>query len=408
MYALTRCTFYTGHQKLEDHALIIETNRIVDLVPVAHLSDDVPQVDGQGWAAAPGFIDLQLNGCGGVMFNDAISAATLDTMHRTNLRSGTTSFLPTLITTDDDAMVQAMAVVCRYRRQNPDRVLGLHLEGPYLNPKRSGIHDRSLIRPPSPEMISRLCTAGPEVVKLLTLAPEMVPLEHIKPLVAAGIVVAAGHTEASFEAAMASFATGVTLATHLFNAMSPWLGRSPGVVGAVLSHPEVYAGIIADGHHVHYGSIRLAQAIKPGKVVLVTDATPPVGTPMTSFRIGNQEVFCRDGKCVSAKGTLGGSALTLIEAIRNCVHHVGISVDEALRMATLYPAQAIGIDQFLGLLKPGYRANVTLFDPQTFAVQGVIDQGQLLWVQPSSKAVESVDLPPDAQVAVPPSPGGAG
>jgi N-acetylglucosamine-6-phosphate deacetylase len=374
-YALVHCTLYTGRQVLHDHALVVDGTRIVDLVPEAQLSEAMPRLNAQGWAAAPGLIDLQLNGCGGVMFNDAITGGTLDTMHRTNLQSGTTSFLPTLITAPDADMVEAIALVSNYRRRYPHRVLGLHLEGPYLSPKRGGIHNKAYIRPVDAAMVDHIVTAGPEVVRLLTLAPEAVAPEHIQRLARAGILVSAGHTEATFEEALAGFAAGVGMVTHLFNAMSPWQGRSPGMVGAVFSQPDVYAGIIVDGHHVHFGSVGLAHKIKQDRLILVTDATASVGTAMESFVIGGQEVFYRQGRCVSADGTLGGAALTLIEAIANCVHHVGIPLAEALRMATLYPARAIGVDHCLGLLSPGYQANVTLFDPETFTVNGGIDQG---------------------------------
>ncbi len=376
MYALTHCTLYTGHQQLQHHALVIKGDTIVDLMPEAQLAPQIDRVDGRGLAAAPGFIDLQLNGCGGVMFNDAITPTTLDTMHRTNLKSGTTSFLPTLITTDDVAMESAMAVVQDYRQAHPDRVLGLHLEGPYLNPQRRGIHNPTHIRPPDAAMVEQIATSGPGVVKLVTLAPEIVGAGVIEQLSGAGIVVSAGHSDATFEQALAGFDRGVTMVTHLFNAMSPWLGRSPGLVGAVFSRSQVYAGMIADGHHVHYGSIRLAQAIKGNKLILVSDATPPVGTTMTSFMIGGQRVFYQNGRCVSADGTLGGSALTLIEAVQNCVIHAGLDLAEALRMASLYPAQAVGLSHSLGLLKPGYRANILLFNSQDFRVEGVIDHGQ--------------------------------
>ncbi|MBE9108323.1 N-acetylglucosamine-6-phosphate deacetylase [Nodosilinea sp. LEGE 07298] len=378
-YALTNCTLYTGHQVLQNHALVVEGANIVGLVPAAHLAPDLPRLDGCGWAVAPGFIDLQLNGCGGVMFNDAITVDTLDTMHRTNLQSGTTSFLPTLITTSDGDMAAAIALVTEYRRRHPQRVLGLHLEGPYLNPKRGGIHNRAYIRSADGAMVSRLVEAGPEVIKLVTLAPEMVPPEYIQQLAQAGILVAAGHTDASFEVALAGFEAGVGMVTHLFNAMSAWQGRSPGLVGAVFSQPDVYAGIIVDGHHVHYGSVGLAKSIKQDRLILVSDATPPVGTALESFVIGGQQVFYRNGKCVSADGTLGGAALTLMEAVSNCVRQVGIPLAEALRMATLYPARAIGVDHCLGLLLAGYQANLTLFDSATFRVKGCIDQGTLAW-----------------------------
>lgn len=379
-YVLTHCTIYTGHQVLYNHALVIDGPRIAAVVPEAQVEDaDMPRLDGQGWAAAPGFIDLQLNGCGGVMLNDAIVPGTLETMHRTNLRSGTTSFLPTLITTTDEDMINAIALVTDHRRHHPHRVLGLHLEGPYLSPKRGGIHNQAHIRPADDAMVYRLAQAGSEAVRLVTLAPEVVSARHIQQLTEAGIVVSAGHTDASYEAALAKFDQGVGMATHLFNAMSPWQGRSPGLVGAVFSRPEVYAGIIVDGHHVHYGSVALAQQIKQDHLLLVTDATAPVGTTLKSFEIGGKQVFYRHGKCISADGTLGGAALTLIDAVGNCVRQVGISLAEALRMATLYPARAIGVDRDLGRLAAGYQANVVLFDPLALTVQRVIDQGQLAW-----------------------------
>jgi N-acetylglucosamine-6-phosphate deacetylase len=373
MYALTHCTLYTGHQEYRDRALLIDGAQIRDLVPSDQLPD-CPTIDLAGCSVAPGFIDLQLNGCGGVMFNDSITAATLNVMHQTNLKTGTTSFLPTLITTADADMLTALTVVRDYRQRYPDRVLGLHLEGPYLNSQRRGIHNAAYIRPPDRAMLQRIVAAGPETVKLITLAPEQVHPDDIRELTSAGIVVSGGHSNASFEQATIGFEAGVSMVTHLFNAMTPWLGRSPGVVGAVFSRGDVYAGIIADGYHVHYESIRLAQRLLPGKLFLVTDATPPVGTSMTSFWIGGQEVFYQNGRCLSADGTLGGSALTMIAAVSNCVRHVGMELAEALRMASLYPAQAIGVTH-LGRIAPGYLANLVIFD-RDFQLRGIVEAGQ--------------------------------
>jgi N-acetylglucosamine-6-phosphate deacetylase len=180
------------------------------------------------------------------------------------------------------------------------------------------------------------------------------------------------------------------MVTHLFNAMSPWQSRSLGMVGAALADPEVYAGIIVDGHHVHFTSVGLAKKLKGDKLFLVTDATPPAGTQMNSFIIGGQTVFYRDGKCVSAEGTLGGSALTMMEAIANCVHQVGIDLDEALRMATLYPAQAIAVAHQLGRLAPDYIANLAIFD-DALKVVAVVDQGRF---QSFTPALVAAGLPP--------------
>jgi N-acetylglucosamine-6-phosphate deacetylase len=375
MYALINATIHTGLNCLIHHAVLIDGARILDVVPLAQLSSECRQIDLSGQHLSPGFIDLQINGCGGVMFNDAIAPSTLDTMHQTNLKSGTTSFLPTLITTCDDDMIQAMDVVANYQKRHPNNVLGLHLEGPYLNPKRKGIHNESHIRQLDAAMLRRIAQHGRAPVMLLTLAPECVDAKDIRYLSEQGIVISAGHTDATFEQGMAGFDAGVRMATHLFNAMSPWLSRTPGMVGAVLSRNDVYAGIIADGEHVHFASIRLVKALKQAKLILVTDATPPVGSDLDSFWIGGQEVFYQNGRCVSQDGTLGGSALTMIEAIANCVHHVAIPLDEALRMASTYPAQLLGIDHELGQIASDYWANLAVFD-HNFQMTAVVDQGE--------------------------------
>ncbi len=382
MFAITHATLYTSTAVLTDQALLIQDDRIVDLVPTPTLPSDCPTLNLAGLNVAPGFIDLQLNGCGGVMFNDAIARTTLDTLHQTNLRSGTTSFLPTLITAPDGDMAAAIALVQTYRQTHPYRVLGLHLEGPYLNPKRKGIHNGAYVRPPDWEMIRAIAAAGGETVKLITLAPEQVPAEMIHTLTEAGIIVSAGHTDATYDEAMAGFAAGIRMVTHLFNAMSPWQSRSPGMVAAALRHPEVYAGIIADGHHVHFASLALAHQVKGDRLLLVTDATPPAGAPeITSFIIGGQEVFYQDGQCLSAAGTLGGSALTMIAAIANCVRFADISLPEALRMASLYPAQALGLDQELGRLAPGYRADLAIFN-NDLEIAAIVVGGLLQSFQP--------------------------
>lgn len=373
-YAFTNCVLHTGQQDLIDHVLLIEGDRILDIIPTWDLPADCTAIDLEGSHVSPGFIDLQLNGCGGVMFNDEITANTLEIMHATNLQSGTTSYLPTLITTSDTEMLRAMELVRDYRKFRAHTVLGLHLEGPYLNPKRKGIHNERYIRRPDPAMIQRIAAAGRSSVLLLTLAPELVDPDDILTLADAGILVSAGHSDATYEQAIAGFDMGVGMVTHLFNAMSPWQGRSPGLVGAAFDRDDVYAGIIADGHHTHLRSIALAHRMKGEKLLIVTDATPPVGTQMESFVIGGQEVFYRDGKCVSAEGTLGGSALTMIEAIRNCVS-VGLPLAEALRMATAYPAAAIAVNDRLGYLASGYVANLAIFNRE-LEMTGVCDRGQ--------------------------------
>ncbi|MER0305891.1 N-acetylglucosamine-6-phosphate deacetylase [Vibrio vulnificus] len=374
MYALTNCKIYTGSDVLSEHALIIENDLIQSIVPAVDLPSGIEVKDLAGANVSPGFIDLQLNGCGGVMLNDEITAETMQIMHKANLKSGCTSFLPTLITSSDEDMRAAISTAREYHAQYQNQSLGLHLEGPYLNVMKKGIHSVDYIRPSDTSMVDFICENA-DVVAKVTLAPELNDPEHIEKLRNAGIVVSIGHTNATYAEARKGFEAGITFATHLFNAMTPMVGREPGVVGAIYDTPDVYAGIIADGFHVDYANIRIAHKIKGEKLVLVTDATAPAGANMDYFIFVGKKVYYRDGKCVDENGTLGGSALTMIEAVQNTVEHVGIALDEALRMATLYPAKAIGVDAQLGRIKKGYIANLTVFD-RDFNVKATVVNGQ--------------------------------
>lgn len=374
MYALTNCKIYTGNDVLVDHAVVIKDQLIDSVCPVADLPQGLEIIDLNGANVSPGFIDLQLNGCGGVMFNDEITAETMQVMHKANLQSGCTSYLPTLITSSDEDMRQAIAAARDYHAQYQNQSLGLHLEGPYLNVMKKGIHSVDYIRPSDDSMINFICENA-DVITKVTLAPEHNAPEHIQQLKDAGIIVAIGHTNATYAEARKGFESGITFATHLFNAMTPMVGREPGVVGAIYDTPDVYAGVIADGFHVDYANIRIAHKIKGEKLVLVTDATAPAGADMDYFIFVGKKVYYRDGKCVDENGTLGGSALTMIEAVQNTVEHVGIALDEALRMATLYPAKAIGVEEQLGRVKQGMVANLAIFD-RDFKVQATVVNGQ--------------------------------
>ncbi|MCB5359331.1 N-acetylglucosamine-6-phosphate deacetylase [Vibrio lentus] len=374
MYALSNCKIYTGSDVLTDHAVVIENELIKKVCPISELPEGIEVRDLDGANLSPGFIDLQLNGCGGVMLNDEITADTMQIMHKANLKSGCTSFLPTLITSSDDDMRAVITAAREYHNQYQNQSLGLHLEGPYLNVAKKGIHSVDHIRKSDSEMIELICENSDLVAKV-TLAPELNDPEHIERLRKAGVVVSIGHTNATYAEARQGFESGITFATHLFNAMTPMVGREPGVVGAIYDTPEVYAGIIADGFHVDYANIRIAHKIKGEKLVLVTDATAPAGADMEYFIFVGKKVYYRDGKCVDENGTLGGSALTMIEAVQNTVEHAGIALDEALRMATLYPATAIGVESKLGRIKKGMVANLAVFD-RDFNVKATVVNGQ--------------------------------
>lgn len=378
MYALTNCRIYTGQEVLEDHAVVIDDDKIVKICTESEIPPDIAVEDLHGAMLAPGFIDIQLNGCGGVQFNetlDSLSIKTLEIMQKTNLMSGCTSYLPTLITSDDEFMYKAVDVMRQYLQKHTNQALGLHIEGPYINLERKGIHNVDYIRKPDQTMIDFLCQNA-DVIKVLTLAPEKVAEKLISQLVEAGIYVSVGHSNGSYEDTRRGFRAGIRLGTHLFNAMPAVTGRSPGVVGAIYDEPEVYCGIIADGLHVDWANIRNSHKIKRDKLVLVTDAILPVGTNITQCIFGGKIVYYKDGKCFDENGTLGGSALTMIKAVENSVKYAGIPLDEAIRMATLYPAKSIGVEDKLGAIAQGKIANLVVFN-QDFVVLKTIVNGQL-------------------------------
>lgn len=366
MYALTNARIYTGHDILDHHAVIIADGLIKHVCSESEIPHDIEVHDLKGATLAPGFIDLQLNGCGGVQFNDsfdAVSVETLEIMQKANLKSGCTSYLPTLITSSDELMEHAVDVMRRYlsKKTHQHQALGLHIEGPYISPIKKGTHNPDFIRQPDQDMLDYLCDNA-DVITKVTLAPEQVNPHHIKQLKEAGIVVSAGHSNSTYQEARAGFASGISFATHLFNAMPYITGREPGLIGAIFDTPEVYTGIIADGHHVDWSNIRLAKKMKGDKLVLVTDATAIAGSDIDHFTFAGKTIYYRNGMCLDENGVLSGSALTMIEAVANSVNHIGIPLDEALRMASLYPARAIGLDSQLGSIAPGKIANLCVFD----------------------------------------------
>ena len=372
MYALINCVIYTTETMLIDHAIIMENELIKAIIPIKALTPDIHCIDLHGDNVTPGFIDLQLNGCGGVMFNGAETQQTLATMQAANLKSGTTSFLPTFITDSDSGIKRALSTVRHYMDARPNEVLGLHLEGPYINIEKKGIHPANFIRQTSQEMIDLIC-ANADIISQITLAPEKTDNAVIHQLSKAGIVVSIGHSNATYQQASTAIKYGASSATHLFNAMSSITGREPGVVGAVYDH-NIYAGIIVDGFHVDYANVRLSKKVMGDKLLLVTDATAPAGANIDQFNFVGTTVYYKDGKCVGEDGTLGGSAVTMIECIEQCVKFVGIPLDEAIRMATVYPAKAISVDHKLGSIRSGNIANLAIFN-NDYKINGTVVNG---------------------------------
>lgn len=361
---LRNARILAGDEFRDDLAVVIEDGVITGLVSDAapQLGSTDEQVDlGGGWLL-PGFIDAQVNGGGGVLFNNTPDVESLRTLAAAHRRFGTTGLLPTLISDDVEVMRTAIAATREAIETKVPGVLGIHLEGPYIAPARKGTHNPDKFRVPDADEIAMAASLD-NGVTLLTLAPERVPLESIRALVERGVIVAAGHTAATYEEARAGLDAGIRGFTHLYNAMSPLTGREPGAVGAALEDRDSWVGIIADGVHVHPASLRVALASKPrGKVMLVTDAMPPVGADDPSYELYGEVITAVDGVVRNAAGSLAGSALDMATAVRNAVHQLGLPLEEAARMAARYPAQFLNLDDRLGEIAEGYQADLVLLD----------------------------------------------
>ena len=347
----------------DDVAVLLDGGRIEALAePGDPRLAGATRVDLGGGMLVPGFIDVQVNGGGGVLFNNTPTAEGVRAIAAAHRRFGTTAMLPTLISDRIEVMRAAIDAVRTAIAQSAPGVLGIHLEGPWLAPSRKGTHDASVFRVPDGHEIE-LATSLDGGPTLLTLAPEQVPPATIRALVARGAIVAAGHTAATWRDVRAGLDAGISGFTHLFNAMSPLQGREPGVVGAALEDRDSWCGIIVDGVHAHPASLRVALAAKPrGKLLLVTDAMPMVGADSPSFELYGETIAAIDGVVRNASGVLAGSALDMASAVRNCVRLLGLPLVEALRMASRYPAEFLGLGHRMGRIAPGCVADFALLD----------------------------------------------
>lgn len=354
--AFTNASFVRPEGIVTDQVMVVEDGLIQSFEPACPEGADI--VDCQDAMVVPGFIDLQVNGGGGVLFNDSPSVDAIATIAAAHGARGTTGFLPTLISDDLDVIAAGIAAVDEAIASGVPGVLGIHIEGPFLNPRRKGIHD--------PAKLRGLDAAGLDVIAglkrgrtLVTLAPECVRPEDIAELSRRGVVVAAGHTEASHAEMRLAFDNGLSAVTHLFNAMAQIQPREPGTVGAALADPRCWCAIIVDGVHVDPVVLRLAIAAKgrADRFVLVSDAMPIVGSGKTTFELDGRLITSVDGVCRDADGTLAGADLDMARAFRNAQHMLGIDIAAASRMASFNPASMLGIGDRTGSLEPGRQAN---------------------------------------------------
>lgn len=363
-FALTGGRIFDGEQFHQGRALVISDGRIVAIVDCDDLTTGLRQVDVSGALVAPGFVDLQVNGGGGVLFNNHPTKDGIGTICAAHARFGTTAVMVTLITDTVSVRDQALLAGEAAHLEQVPGYLGLHLEGPHLSLSRKGTHDPKLIRPMvEADLAALVRAAGTFGQALVTIAPENVTPEQVRALRDVGYVVSLGHTDVDAVDVQAYVEAGATMVTHLFNAMSQMGNREPGLVGAALASGALSCGIIADGFHVDPVSMGVALRAKagPGRVFLVTDAMSTIGTDDTGFNLNGRQVFRRDGRLTLADGTLAGADIDMLSCVQFAHRRLGLPLDEALNMASLYPAAAID-DQERGRLVPGMRADVILLD----------------------------------------------
>ncbi|HEX3913573.1 MAG TPA: N-acetylglucosamine-6-phosphate deacetylase [Steroidobacteraceae bacterium] len=363
--ALVNGRILTGDRFVSGQAVLLADGRIEAVTSAEDpRCREAASIDLNGHVLLPGFIDVQVNGGGGVLFNDDPSLESIAAIGAAHRRFGTTGFLPTLISDDLDTIGQAIAAVQASLDAHLPGVLGIHIEGPFLNWARRGVHDPKHLRRLDNGVISMLCSLrGGRTV--LTLAPEMATAEMIAQLTARGILVSAGHSDATYAQTAAAIGRGVRGFTHLFNAMAQLAPREPGIVGAALDDPNTWCGIIVDGHHVDPVMLRLALRCKRhDRFMLVTDAMPAVGSSAPSFVLQGRTIYVADGVCRDENGTLAGTGLDMATAVRNAVSLLGLDIAEAARMASEYPAAFLGLDREFGRIAPGYAANMVLLDAE--------------------------------------------
>jgi len=372
--ALVNGRVLAGDAFLEGQCVLIEAGRITALVEESDpRCRRAARRDLEGQLLLPGFIDAQVNGGGGVLFNDRPSVESIRAIGQAHRRFGTTGFLPTLISDDLEVVARAIAAVQAALMAGVPGVLGIHIEGPFLNVERKGVHDPAKLRELDDSALD-LLTSLRGGKTLLTLAPEMTTPALIARLVRAGVIVSAGHTNATYAQVRGALDAGLTGFTHLFNAMSQLTGREPGVVGAALDDPDSWCGIILDGQHTSPVVLRIALRCKPKeRFLLVTDAMPSVGTEARSFELQGRTITVSGQVCLDEDGRLAGSNIDMASCVRNAVALLGTTLPEAVRMASLHPAGLLGLTHDTGRIAAGYRANLVLADPDLNILESWID-----------------------------------
>jgi N-acetylglucosamine-6-phosphate deacetylase len=359
--AYTNATIYTGSSIETNKTVLTDDRTIIDIVPANDIPAQYTKVDLRGHHIAPAFIDLQIYGGNRKLFSEELSIDSLQATYEYCLAGGCTSFMITMATNTIEKFLRGMEVVRAYWEQDGKGLLGLHLEGPYINPVKRGAHLESCVKTASAHEVGMLLEKGKGIFKMMTLAPEQCDKKIVDLLLQGDIIVSAGHSNATYKEATKAFDDGITTATHLYNAMSPFQHREPGMVGAIFNHPTAQSSIVCDGIHVNYTAVKIAKQVMGDRLFFITDA---VAEAMT----GEYKHVYKNDHYDLSDGTLSGSALTMMQCVRNGVQFAAIPLDEALRMASTYPARFIK-DRKLGLITPGYEADLVVFDEKLEVVQ---------------------------------------
>lgn len=347
---------FTGEKWLNHHAVIVENNKIKELVPVQSLPSSIATEQFNECILAPAFIDLQIYGAYGKLLAVYPKADSLVKLKEYCEKGGAAFCMPTVATNTVEVFYSCIDAVRDYWSKGGEGILGLHIEGPWINPVKRGAHIESLIHPPSLKEVDELLNYGKGVIRIITLAPEQCSKEIIDRILLDDIIISAGHSNATYEQAKACFIYGITAVTHLYNAMSSLQHRQPGLVGATMDDNKVMASIIPDGYHVDYAAIRIAKKVMGERLFAITDAVTETTEGQYPHKLS--------GDKYEASDILSGSALTMTKALQNLVNHAGIELGEALRMCSLYPAQVIRSEKFLGKILPGHSAELVILSKE--------------------------------------------
>ena len=372
-FALTGARIFDGESIHNEMAVVIDGSRIGEVVAVENLPKDIGRRVLKAGLLVPGFIDVQVNGGGGALLNEAPSVDCVRRIAESHRKFGTTGMLPTVITDAPEILSKAITAVKAARTENIPGVLGIHIEGPFLDKDRKGAHEAQFIREMTEADVAQIANADCGSI-MLTLAPNRVASALITSLAGKGVLVSLGHSEANVAEVTKALASGARAFTHLFNAMSQLNGREPGMVGAALTDNNSYCGLIADGFHVHDAAMKVALAAKPhSRIMLVTDAMPTAAGGPDSFELQGRKIHLKNGKLQLDDNTLAGSNLTMDEAVRYCVERLGVALEDALRMASLNPASFLRRDHELGRIKPGYLASLVHLSDDLHVLETWID-----------------------------------